>query len=467
MTHALRVVRRPTLAARPLPRFRALILALAAVGCALLATLQRADAQGLPLIRDTEVETLLNDYARPIFRVAGVGGGRVTIRIVRSDIFNAFVIDGRNIFIHTGALMDTRTPNEIIGVIAHETGHIVGGDLAALRARIKRDQTKLLLLRILGIGAAIATKETRAVTAGDNLVLRSLLAERRAQEAAADQRGMAFLERTKQSGRGMLATFERFQRQEYISDQQKDPFVRSHPVATERLALLRRRVRSSPFYGRSDPPELQLRHDMMRAKLSGYLEAPATVFNRYPRRDNSLPAKYARTIATFFRGGSNGLPAALTAADELIRMRPQNPYFYELKADFLERSGRARLAVPLLKKAISLSPNATQMQIRLGRALLASRGKSAANEVIKIVRRAIKQDAKYEDEKPSAYRVLGQAYYHVGKLALSYAATAEAYFLVSNFKQAKVFAKRAQPRLRKNSPIWRRMDEIATFEPRT
>ena len=187
-----------------------------------------ARAQGVPLIRDTEIERLLNDYSRPIFRAAGLGGGRVAIRIVRSRIFNAFVIDGRNIFIHTGALMESNTPNEIIGVIAHEAGHIAGGDLAALRARIRRDRTKLILLRILGIGAAIAARDGRAVAAGDNLVLRSLLAERRAQEAAADQRALVYLNSTKQSGIGMLRTFERFQRQEYISDQQERP-VRAQP----------------------------------------------------------------------------------------------------------------------------------------------------------------------------------------------------------------------------------------------
>ncbi|MGI9524840.1 MAG: M48 family metalloprotease [Hyphomicrobiaceae bacterium] len=427
----------------------------------------QAHAQSVPLIRDTEIERLLNDYARPIFESAGLGTGRVAIRIVRSRIFNAFVIDGRNIFIHTGALMQSETPNQIIGVIAHEAGHIVGGDLAALRSRIQRDQTKLLLLRILGIGAAIASKNASAVMAGDDLVMRSLLAERRAQEGAADQRAMVFLNRTKQSGRGMLETFERFQRQEYISDQQKDPFVRSHPVATDRLALLRDRVTQSPYFGNRDSARLQLRHDMMRAKLSGYLEAPGTVFNRYPRRDKSLPAKYARAIATFFRGGRNGLATALRRVDELIKVRPQYPYFYELKADFLHRSGRPAEAIRYLRRSLSLDPQSTLMQIRLGKALLASRGKAAAKEVIRIARRAIREDEKFGDQKPSAYRVLGQAYYRAGQLPKSYAATAEAYFISGNLKQARVFAKRAQPGLKRGSPAWRRMDEIVTYKSKT
>lgn len=426
----------------------------------------QARAQGLPLIRDTEIERLLNDYSRPIFEAAGLGGGRVAVRIIRSRIFNAFVVDGRNVFVHTGAIMQSDTPNQIIGVLAHEAGHIAGGDLAALRSRIQRDQTKLILMRILGIGAAIASGNASAIAAGDELVMRSMLAERRAQEAAADQRGLVYLNRTKQSARGMLETFERFQRQEYISDTHKDPFVRSHPVATDRLSLLRDRARQSPYFNKRDSARLQLRHDMMRAKLSGYLEPPGTVFNRYPRRDNSLPAKYARAIATFFRGGPNGLNAALAAVNELIRLRPKYPYFYELRADFLQRSGRAAEAVSDLRRALKLDPNASLIRIRLGTALLATRNPKAVNDVITMMQRTIRKDERDGDQKPRAYRVLGQAYYRAGKVPQSYAATAEAYFLAGNLKQAKVFAKRAQPGLRKGSPTWRKMDEIVTYKSR-
>ncbi|MEN2494143.1 MAG: Beta-barrel assembly-enhancing protease [Hyphomicrobiaceae bacterium hypho_1] len=425
------------------------------------------NARGLPLIRDTEIELLLNEYAQPIFKAAGLGGSRIAIKIVNSRVFNAFVVDGRNVFINTGTLMQSDTPNQIVGVIAHEAGHIAGGDLAALRARIKRDRTKLILLRILGVGAAIASGDGRAVTAGDSLVMHSLLAERRVQEASADQRALIYLSQTKQSGLGMLETFQRFQRQEYISDRQKDPFVRSHPVATERLALLRNRIRQSPYYDKRDSPSMQLRHDMMRAKLYGYLEQPSIVFNRYPKQNNTVPAKYARAIATFFQGGDKGLLNALSAVDELIKSKPKYPYFYELKADFLQRSGQPSKAARYLRKAIRLDPNSTLLKVRLGSVLLESAGKAAADEVIVLVSNAIQTDAKYENEQPKSYRVLGKAYYIKGNFPRSYAATAEAYFLEGNFKQARIFAQRAKPGIKKGSPIWWRMDEIEQFTSRS
>lgn len=429
-----------------------------------LVTAREAAAQGLPLIRDREIERLLNDYAQPIFDAAGLGGGRITIRIVRSNIFNAFVVDGRNVYVHTGALTQSETPNQIIGVIAHEAGHIAGGDMAALRERIRRDQTKLILMRILGIGAAIAGGGAAAIAAGDDLVMRSLLAERRAQESAADQRGLRFLNMTGQSGRGMLQTFERFQRQEFISARNQDPFVRSHPVAAHRLALLRDRAEKSPHYGKRDSPRLQLRHDMMRAKLSGYLESPATVFNRYPRTDNSIPARYARAIATFFRGGPQGLENALRQADELLRIQPQYPYFWELRGDFLMRSGRARQAAESLRKALKLDPNASLIRTQLARALLATNNQAATNKALGHLRRAIRDDRRDEDPKPSSYRALANAYYRLGRRPEADAAIAEAHFASGNIKQAKIFAKRARSALKKGTATWRRMDEIISFQ---
>ena len=211
-----------------------------------LAAISPAAAQNLPLIRDTEIENLLKDYSAPIFKAAGLGSQNIAMRIVRHDSFNAFVVDGRNVFMNTGTLMQAKTPNEVIGVIAHETGHITGGHMAALRGRIARDATKSLLLTILGIGLMVGGAAAGGDTArevagaggglamgGNDILMRSLLSERRAQESAADQAGLRFLEATRQSGRGMLATFERFAEQEFWSAKDLDPFVRSHPVAAD------------------------------------------------------------------------------------------------------------------------------------------------------------------------------------------------------------------------------------------
>jgi len=445
----------------------------AAAAACLQASSTPAHAQSMPLIRDSEIEALLSDYAQPIFRAAGISTGRVTVRVIKNEAFNAFVLDGRNVFMHTGTLMQANTPNEVIGVIAHESGHIAGGHMASLRARIAKDQTRALLTQIIGIGAMVAggvaggesgrevmSAGSAASQAGNEVIMRGLLSERRSQESAADQAGLQYLTATKQSGQGMLETFERFQQQEYISDQYKDPFVRSHPVATDRLARLRDLVRKSPYAGQKDPPALQLRHDLMRAKLSGYLERPGIVFNRYPAKDTSLPARYARAIARFFQGGSGALEAALMELDGLIRDQPGNGYFYEVKADLLMRSGKTAEAIPLLRQALKLAPDSPLMRVQLGIALQQSNAPGALDESVGLLRKSL-----IEDQNAQAYRMLANAYYKQNKGPEADAMTAQAYFLEGNLKQSQIFAKRAQTKLRPGSPEWIKNDDIVNYRP--
>ena len=448
---------------------RAVCAALAVVG-AVVAPVS-AYAQDLPLIRDTEIESLLQDYARPIFKIAGLGSQNIAIRIVRHDAFNAFVVDGRNVFINTGTIMMAKTPNEVIGVIAHETGHIAGGHMAALRERIARDQTKSLLMKILGIGLIVAggvaggdAREIGGLGQGvmlgsDDVIMRSILADRRAQESSADQAGLKYLNATRQSGRGMLETFERFANQEYVSDTYKDPFVRTHPVASDRLAQLRELVQKSPYYNERDPPQLQQRHDLVRAKISGYLERPQTVFNRYPQTDNSLPARYARAIARYFQ---SGIQASLPEAEALIRERPDNPYFLELKGDVLMRSGKSAEAIEPLRRAYRMTKGASLIGVRLAQGLLALEGQQVTDEAIELCRKAV-----VEDENPQAYRLLGTAYYKRGRLPEADLATAQAHFLEGDVKQAQIFAKRAQVKLKPGSPEWIRADDILKYKTPT
>ncbi len=432
-----------------------------------------AAAQGLPLIRDTEIEELLKEYSRPIFRAAGLGSQNISMRIVRHDSFNAFVVDGRNVYMNSGTLVQAGTPNEVIGVIAHETGHIAGGHMATLRQRIARDQTKMLITRILGIGMMVAggiaggdsSREglmgggQGILLGGDEMIMRSLLADRRAQESSADQAGLKYLTATKQSGRGMLVTFERFAQQEYISDIHKDPFVRSHPVATERLAQLRDRVQATPFADTKDPPALQLRHDMMRAKITGYLSGSVVVASRYPPSDSTLPARYARTISKNFQ---NNLAGALADADLLIKEKPDNPYFWELKGDFLMRAGRQPEAIDPLRRASKLSNGASLINLRLAQALLAQDSPTAADEALDLCRKAM-----VEDPYPTGYRLLGNAYYKKGRFPEADLATAQAHFLDGDIKQAKIFAKRSQVKFKQGSPEWLKAEDIINYKEPT
>ncbi|MGE0064082.1 MAG: M48 family metalloprotease, partial [Xanthobacteraceae bacterium] len=142
-----------------------------------------ARAQGVPTIRDAETEQLLRDYMRPLLRVAGLTQQNIQVVIVNDGSFNAFVVDARRIFVNAGALMQAQTPNEIIGVLAHETGHIAGGHLSRMREQLAHAQTASIIGLLLGVGAMVAASQARgssgnagaAILAPQEAIRRSLL----------------------------------------------------------------------------------------------------------------------------------------------------------------------------------------------------------------------------------------------------------------------------------------------------
>ena len=460
------------LAGRRGTRFRASALAgLYAVSLSVASVLPAAAQQRLNLIRDTEVEDLLRDYSRPIFRAAGLEAQNVNMRIVNSDTFNAFVMDGRNVFMHTETLMQSDTPNQVIGVIAHETGHIAGAHPATVRADLKSAQNQQMLLMLLGIGLAVGGAMSGSDTGrelsglgqgvmvgGETVVIRSFLLKRRSQEAAADQAGLEYLTATKQSGRGMLETFERLGRSNIGSF--GDPYMQSHPTETARIRQLRDLVEKSPYFEVRDPAELQLRHDLVRAKLIGFTRSNADVYRRYPASNTSLPARYARAIARNCTNPSFCGATQIGDIDALIRERPDFPFFWELKGHVLLVAGKPREAVAPMRKALELlKGKGPQIQIQLADAMFRSGEDPAANnEVIQLLEHAIV----VEKEDTSAYRVLAEAYYRKKMVPEADLARAELSLLANNGKEAHRFAKRAQTQLKAGSPKWLRAEDIAS-----
>src|SRR5882757_10293413 len=333
-------VRRSTPAARALALLTAFAVALVPTA-AVAPTPSRAQSlpPGLPVIRDAEIEQLLRDYTQPILRAAGLAQQNVQVVIISDRSFNAFVMDGRHIFVNAGALMDSKTPNEIIGVLAHETGHMAGGHLSKLRQQLATAQTASIIAMLLGIGAIVAAgsnsgNPAAAILGPQETIRRSLLSYVRAQEEQADRAGVKFLAASGQSAKGMYDTFKRMSDEILFAARNADPYLQSHPMPAERVQALAEIARTSPNWDKKDPPELQLRHDLMRAKLFGFLERGDAVVRRYPISDQSLAAKYARAIATYRHAD---LRVAIGQIDALIAAQPNNPYFHELKGQaFLE-----------------------------------------------------------------------------------------------------------------------------------
>ena len=451
--------------AGPASRIVALATAAAvALGC-LPARAQTGSQAGIPMIRDAEIEQLLRDYSQPILRAAGLAQQNVQVVIINDKSFNAFVMDAHRIFVNSGALMQSTTPNQIIGVFAHETGHIVGGHLSKMRQELANAQTAAIVAMLLGVGAIAAGARTgnvdtgnvgmAAISAPQSYLQHTLLSYQRAQEEQADRAGVRFLTMTGQSAKGMYDTFKRFADEMMFSAAYIDPYVQNHPMPTERMAALAELVKT-PYWDKKDPPELQFRHDMMRAKLYGFTERAETVLRRYPPSDTSIPARYARAIATYRFGD---VRSALSQIEGLIQAMPSYPYFYELEGQALLESGHAAEAIAPLRHAVQLAPNPALIQIMLAQALIATNHAKTAQEAIPILRAALIK----EPESGDAYEQLAMAYGHNGDLADADLASAQAAFSRGDNKTARELAARAKTRFPVGSPGWVKADDIVAF----
>ncbi|HEY7845302.1 MAG TPA: M48 family metalloprotease [Bradyrhizobium sp.] len=448
-------------------RLTAAIVA-AALALAPAARVAAQENKGPAVLRDTETEQLLREYTRPILRVAGLEKQNIQMVIINDASFNAFVADGRRIFVNFGAILQSETPNQLIGVLAHETGHLAGGHLARLRERLAQAQTQMIIAMLLGAGAVVAGASRNSTGMADagaaamagpgEMIRRSLLSYQRQQEESADRAGVKFLTETGQSAKGMYDTFKRFTNDSLFAARGADPYLMSHPMPAERVAALEGLARASPYWDKKDDPALQFRHDMVRAKISAFMERQDTVYRRYPLSNSTLPARYARAITTYLHGDLN---SALTQIDGLIQAQPNNAYFYELRGQALLEGGRPTEAIAPLHKALALSNNAPLIEMLLGQALVATDNKAHTDEAISILRAAVAR----ETEAPLGYSQLAMAYGRKGNYAEADLASAQAAYLRGDNKTARELASRAKTRFAVGTPGWVKADDIVSAKP--
>jgi len=410
----------------------------------------------LSLIRDTEVEAILHEDIDPVFVAAGLDPKVVQLHIVGDSDLNAFVAGGQNMFINTGLIERTKTPNELIGVMAHETGHMAGGHLARSDQGGKQAlATFLLTMGLAAVAAAAGSAETAGalVYSSDYFATLTLLSYTRTQEASADQAAVTYLEKAGISSKGLVDFFDNFRYEEVFSGAKRYPFFQSHPLTSERIEALRIRAAQQPHYNVVDSPEAQAQHDLMVAKLRAFTNAPQQTFIDYPETDTSFPARYARAIA-YYRDLETERAVQLT--DALIAEQPNDPYLWELKGQILFEIGRPKQAEPAHRRSVELKPDAPLLRMNLGQTLLAEDDPTKLDEAIAQFRRSL--DA--EPDNPYGWLLLSQAYDRKGEPGLARLAAAEQEFSLGQAVDARIFAMRARRQLPKNSPEWRRATDI-------
>lgn len=436
------------------PRARRFVALVSALIIGLAAPASEA-ARG-SLIRDAEIEDTIRAYAAPVFRVAGLDAAAVRVFLINDPELNAFVAGGQNLFMFTGLLTASDTPNQTIGVIAHETAHIAGGHIARGAGAMQSASTAALVGILMGIAAAIGGRGDAGMAAaiGSMTTAGGYMAQfSRTQEAAADQAAATYLERTGQSARGYLEILKKLADNELLTQSRQASYARSHPMSRERVAFLSEHVEKSKFSDAPINPVLRDRHLRMVAKLRGFLDPPGRTFRHYPEGDTSLYARYARAIA-HHRAGDEA--KSIAAIDELIARHPLDPYFHELRGQVLMERGRVAESLPSFARARELKPDNPLLATLQGQALIAADDPALIKTAIEALEWSVRRDA----TDSGAWHSLSVAYGRSDRFGDAALASAEKSMLTGDFVGARDQSKRAQTRLRQGSPGWLRAQDI-------
>jgi predicted Zn-dependent protease len=417
----------------------------------------RADGPALSFIRDAEIESSIRRMGDPIFRAAGLDPAAVQILLVRDPTLNAFVAGGQNIFIHTGLLLASTDASQLIGVIAHETGHIAGGHLIRGRDAMTQASAEAVLAMILGVAAGIASGNVGAgaavITGGQQVAMRSLLSYSRGQEASADNAGLMFLDRACLSAAGLLGFLETLAGQDLLPLDRQVEFVRTHPLTQDRIDAVRYHVEHAACSGKAVDPAIVALHDRMKAKLQGYLN-PDAVLLRTTDGDPRLNTRYSRAIA-FYR--KQDTAHALSLLDGLLQAEPKNPFFWELKGQILFENGQVAAAVPAYRQAVDLFPDSALLRTSYAQTLVELNRPDQLDEAITQLQEANRLEAR----SPLTWRLLATSWGKQGKEGDAAYALAEESLAKGDTKTAKGFASRAMKLLKPGAPGWLRAQDIS------
>ena len=439
-----------TLAPAKLARYLFLLVLSFAIG------VQPAMAQSI--LRDAETEQLFKDMERPIIAAAGLRPENVQIVLLQDSSINAFVIGGQTVYIHSGLLAAADNVNQVQGVVAHELGHITGGHVIRLQEGAKV-ATGIMLLSLLLGAAAMAAGASEAgqgiLMAGQQAAMGKFLAFSRTQESSADQAGASFLNKAGISGKGLIQFFGKIQNQEYrYAISQEDGYARTHPLNQERVAALEQVLKSAPSWNATTDPELEARFQRVKAKLNGFVNDPKRTLALYPESNHSEPARYARAYAWH----KSAYPdKALAEVDSLLRDRPHDPFYLELRGQILLESGKPTEALGSLREAIARAPDQPLIAALFGHALISTDDPKNFGEAKTVLRSAIGRD----NSNPDAWYQLGIVYDREGDQGRAALATAERYNLEGEAKLALVNAEQAMKSIPNASSDWIRAQDIA------
>ncbi len=327
-------------------------------------------AQAFSIIRDDEVENTIKQLVTPILKSAGIPHESVNIYILNDPNINAFVFGGQNIFLNTGLINFSNTPETLLGVLAHEIGHIVGGHILAKKEQIEMLQKKLFLNMAVGFLAGALTKSTEggmgALMGMNDADERMFLKYNRLQENEADSAAIKYLGRAGIPNDGLVELLQHFSHNQKLFSPDMDPYLSTHPVSDERINHLKSAEKKTSAGKNFLTPELRDKYARVVAKIKAWSsEDLQEVLHEYNKNDATN--YYARSIVYFRLSDFN---KATQEQHNALLLEPNNAYFHEQLAQFYFETGKVSDALKEYAKAHQLNLKSVSISIGYAQTLI-------------------------------------------------------------------------------------------------
>ncbi len=406
-------------------------------------------ALALSVIRDSEIENTLTNYIQQIFEVVHLPPENAEVVLINDPSINAFVAGGQTIFVHTGLITSAKSADDLVFVLSHETGHIVGGHITRGMAAMEQAQTTALISTLMGgLLAVVAGRPDAGIAVmlgSQSSAMGTFAGYRQTEESSADRVAVDVVNKLGYSMQGFTNVMKEIQAQERLNADEFQNYMRTHPMTSDRRQNLQR------FVDKAGPVKEDKNFTRIKAKLAGFLWEPKLVRLKYAGQTSD--DIYARAIADY---RDHKTDKALSALESLLKTESDNGYLYELKGQFEFETGRLDAAIKDYERAVELLPDAALIRISLAQSLLERAAKGDAKNALDHLNHATLT----ESDSPLVWQLMAKAYDRLKQPAFAQCSMAEFYLTTDKRDRALQMAKRALKDLPENSACATRMHDI-------
>ncbi len=288
--------------------------------------------------------------------------------LIRDKSVNAFALPGGYLGVHLGLIGVSSSRDELASVLAHELSHVTQRHIARLLSQQSKQSPLMMGAMVLGLLAASRNPQAAnaMIVGGQAVAIQNQLNFSRDMEREADRVGYGVMTQAGFEPQGFVSLFEKLQQAARLNDSGGYPYLRSHPMTTERIADMQARQQLLSL-GQASAPRLT--HQLLSARAR-VLANPGVDAHRFFSADAQQENR------------SSGQRAAALYAGVMADLRLRDPTHLRTRLDELrlltQNDSEAQRQVNLLSAEVVLQTGAPQQAI----ALLGTRAQDRASRFL-------------------------------------------------------------------------------------